>query len=154
MLLAGGLVPDNAADFEAVFNGIHRLQAVFAKSYIDLRNLEAVFVAFEMARLLERLPGDPKIVERLPTALRQVIVTTLEESISFPGSSDRCSIDPPAAYKLFADFIRKIHADRGECPSVITFNYDCALDYALRCASLSIDYGTGQQAHRNAVKLL
>src|SRR5271154_3289597 len=43
------------ADFDLVFRGRDALQSVFSKSTMDLLNLESVFVAFEMAKLLRRL---------------------------------------------------------------------------------------------------
>jgi hypothetical protein len=42
-------------DFDLVFKGRDALQSVFSKASLDLMNLESVFTAFEMARLLKRL---------------------------------------------------------------------------------------------------
>lgn len=47
---------DVGADFERVFKGIHALQRVHSKAQLDLVNVEAVFAAFEMAKLLEVMP--------------------------------------------------------------------------------------------------
>src|SRR4051812_37057848 len=44
-LLATSQVDDEAHAFGNVFNAIHKLQAVYAKSFIDSRNLESVFTA-------------------------------------------------------------------------------------------------------------
>jgi hypothetical protein len=41
--------------FELVFDAINQLQAVFAKSILELGNIESVFAAFEMAELFGRL---------------------------------------------------------------------------------------------------
>ncbi len=50
--------PNSVRDsFELVFREIHKLQEVYARSTLDLNNIESVFAAFEMATLLGRL-GD------------------------------------------------------------------------------------------------
>src|SRR5688500_10494612 len=73
-LLARGQVDDLREEFDLVFEGIHRLQAVHHKSHIDTENLESVFVAFEAAEMLRRLPRlDKKHPHRYSHALRRVI---------------------------------------------------------------------------------
>ena len=46
-------------DFDLVFRGRDALQSVLAKATMDLLNLESVFAAFEMAKLLRRLGALP-----------------------------------------------------------------------------------------------
>src|SRR5712692_1874478 len=41
--------------FDLVFKGIAELQAIYAKSFLELDNIEAVFAAFEMVELFGRL---------------------------------------------------------------------------------------------------
>ena len=60
LLWSGDLTPEDEKSFEAVFQGLVPLQAVYAKSYLELGNIEAVFAAFEMAELLDiPLHADP-----------------------------------------------------------------------------------------------
>ena len=63
------------AAFDLVFRGIAALDGAFALAALDTDNLEAVFSAFEMAELFERLPPlTREEVSRLTSALRTVIV--------------------------------------------------------------------------------
>src|SRR5438552_357126 len=65
--------------FELVFKAIAALQPVYAKALIDTNNLEAVFAAFEMAKLFGQLNGlERSEIEALPGAIRKLIVRTLE----------------------------------------------------------------------------
>jgi hypothetical protein len=105
-------------------------------STIDIINVESVFAAFEMAELLGIDLGYGNDID-LPRAMRRVIAKTLEESIKFKfkrgNRGSRGNIIAPAPYDNFAELVQQIKA------SVITFNYDCCLDYALRNAL--VDYG-------------
>lgn len=121
--------------FQNVFAGIHSLQAVFAKSFIDARNLEAVFTAFEMAKVVEKLPRfeEPDACQKLIDDLKLVIVRTLELTTQM-ATSRLAPLDP------FGRFAKSVH-DNAETTSIITFNYDCAIDLALHQAQCIINYG-------------
>src|SRR2546430_2055217 len=63
-----------AEHFELVLRARDSLQAVHSKAVLDVRNLESVFGAFEMGRILHRCGSlDVKDIEKLPTAIRAVI---------------------------------------------------------------------------------
>ena len=134
------------------------MQAAFAKSNVDLENLESVFVAFEMAQLLDRLGVLEKAeVAGLPHAMRRLIIRTLEASIKYPVSLG--AVSAPDDYDLFAKWLRNYydHIRRYDEISIITFNYDCAIDYALGIEDFSINYNHGGDADpisRNSVDLL
>ncbi|MBI3669832.1 MAG: hypothetical protein HY237_08655 [Acidobacteria bacterium] len=82
-------VGDAAEDFGLVFDGIAELQRAHSKATIDLDNVESVFAAFEMARLLGRLGTfAPERIARLRGAMKRVIERTLEASVRFPVSED------------------------------------------------------------------
>ena len=71
--------------FDRVFNAIGALQAVHSKAQLDLTNIESVFTALEIARVLGKLPGSK--AEDIPiviSSLKEVIVKTLEMTIEFP----------------------------------------------------------------------
>ena len=85
-------------DFDLVFRGRDALQSVLAKATMDLLNLESVFAAFEMAKLLRRLDALPtEDIDALPGAMTRVIQRTLEETIRFPVVDNR--LLPPQPYE-------------------------------------------------------
>jgi len=132
--------------FDSVFDGINALQAVYAKSVLDLRNLESVFAAFEMAELFGRLGElEAAQVAALPVALRILILETLEWTVRFPtaqpgGNYHASGRDYGSAgdYRAFAEHIQQIR-DRHSC-TVMTFNYDIALDLALKLFGANPNY--------------
>lgn len=136
-----------AADSDLVFKGIDALQRVHSKAKLDLQNLEAVFAAFEMARLLKRLAGltDDEI-DKLPSAMRRVICHTLESTIRFPIHTANVPgprrIIPPRPYDQLTDLVKGYHQSGTEV-SFITFNYDVCLDHALSLSGFTPEYWLG-----------
>jgi len=124
--------------FDLVVRGRQELAAVQSKARFDIRNLESVFAAFEVATIfgeLGRLSGTD--VQTLLPAIRRVIVITLEKRMEFEVSNG--IIQPSHHYKMFATLMQALLA-KGEVVSIITFNYDIGLDFALRAQKLFIDY--------------
>jgi hypothetical protein len=155
-LLPAPAIEPHRQDFERVFDGIYRLQPVFAKSYIDTRNLEAVFVAFEMAELVGRLGDAAGGLGQFVSSLRNVIVRTLEETIAFPSTKSGSAVAPPS-YAILSEGIERMMFTLSDPPgtvTVVTFNYDCALDLALAQRGISIDYGLEETPVAGAVALL
>lgn len=147
--LSGELPTEDRQAFEAVFRGIASLQRIYAKSYLELRNLEAVFAAFEMAELLG-IPLDS--TKSLTDAIRRLIVVTLEKSIRFPVS-DR-NIEPTPSYGSLAEAIYVAHENADADITIITFNYDIALDYALHYQRVRCDYCLDSAVHPDSLRLL
>ena len=137
-------VGDKAASFKQVFAAIGAMQSVQSKAQLDLTNIESVFNALEMARILKKFPGSADAsVEATIEALKILITTTLDQTIKFPVSSNQ--ILPPAPYSQFADLLQHL-TGRAHPPrpvAVLTFNYDLAADYALHFHSLGPDYCLG-----------
>ncbi len=135
--------PTPGADFDLVFRGRDALQSVLSKATMDLLNLESVFAAFEMARLLRRL-GSLSIeeIDALPGAMSRLIQYTLETTISFPMSGH--VVRPPQPYENLGLWLAK-QRNKGSWPRVsfITFNYDICLDYSLFFHTLPADYCLG-----------
>ena len=111
------------------------------KAQLDLNNIESVFTAFELAKVIQRLPGVatneiPKVI----AALKQLIVSTLERTMQFPVTERE--IQPPKPYGEFASFLGDLQADQTHksSVSVITFNYDIAVDLALFRAGFEVSY--------------
>jgi hypothetical protein len=95
-----------------------------------------------MAALLGRLGNlENKDVDALPGAMRKLIVQTLEESIRYEVTSNNI-IQAVETYRNFAEFAGREHDD----VCVITFNYDCILDYALGSNTLIVNYGLPDSA--------
>lgn len=132
--------------FQRVFEALQALQAVHSKSSIDLINIENVFTLFEMAELLKRMPGDLDPTE-LVGSLKKLISTTLSLSIKFP--IDRGGLRAPAGYNQFVEMLVELsQIDRGRHTySIITFNYDLALDFALRRTGLRYGMISGEGNH-------
>ena len=134
---------DATDDFERVFEAVAALDPVYAKASIDTNNIEDVFSAFEMGALFERLGNLPlERVRELSGAIRAVIVTTLEERLDFAvtGLGGDKKVRAPRPYPRFASLIAAMESKTENSVSVITFNYDLALDFALYRAGLSVDY--------------
>lgn len=132
-------VGEYAADFELVFKGRAALNAVQIKSVLDLFNIESVFGAFEMGRLIGRLGSlSSEEVDKLGPATRRVIATTLERSIRYPSRAE--GVLPPAPYDKFARTVAELTSSRVGPVSVLTLNYDIALDYAFHYHNIGIDY--------------
>jgi NAD-dependent SIR2 family protein deacetylase len=122
-----------------VFEMLGHLQPVYAKSSLDLQNIESVFGAVEMGKVLNRFlhyTGDQ--VNDLRAALVTLIVRTLEKTVRFPihRSKDGGSIVPAPPFRSLAELFAKL----GRC-AVITFNYDLALDFAMEAhPSIQLNY--------------
>jgi len=150
-------VDEKEEHFERVFRAISSLQRVHSKSQLDINNIESVFTALEIAKVLGKLPGFKK--EDIPeviNSLKEVIVATLERTIKFPVIS--YSIQPNQSYESFAKLIRYLKEDAhpNRSVSIITFNYDIALDFALYKEGFGPNYciETSPQQNSYAVPLL
>ena len=129
--------------FKRVFEAIGALQAVHSKAQLDLNNIESIFTAFEMANVLNKLPNHtPESIPSVIASLKEVIVTTLERTIDFPVKQGH--IKAPSPYEQFATLLNYLReqAFPQQSISIITFNYDVALDVALTRLGLGPDYGT------------
>lgn len=162
-LMKHGQNQEIADDSTLVFKGIDALQRVHSKAELDLLNLESVFAAFEMARLLKRLSGlTDEEIEKLPSAMRRVICHTLESTIRFPIATSETPtrfsryVASPKPYGQLMELIRTHHL-QGNGVSLLTFNYDVCLDHALGASGLTPEYRLGvfkPKLSSNSVNLL
>jgi hypothetical protein len=129
-----------AGDFDLVFAGIAELRVAQSKASVNIDNIESVFAAFELAALLGTLGALSESDTRgLAPAMRRVIARTLEMRIGFRRIDS--SFEPPAPYNEFLRYVQKLWPDNTwNSVSLMTFNYDIALDYALHYNSVAIDY--------------
>jgi hypothetical protein len=156
-LLAEGKVEDSRAAFQEVFKALVGLRDVFYKSAIDLDNVESVFGAFEMGGIIGKLGTCPEEeIVSLAKSIRTLIIRTLDESIRYPYHPEWRKALPPAGYGEFATLIKETNqkGGRGFACSLLTFNYDIALDYALTHADIPYDYCLEPPTDKNALRLL
>lgn len=138
-LLRRGEVEEAAQDFRKVFDAVGKLQATQSKAQIDIYNIENVFAAFEMGKLLGSLPGiqGKSEIEKLIPSIKKVIGYTLEQTTKLPSEGD---VNAPESYYEFAGVIESLNKENRDC-SIITFNYDLGLDYSLYRRGILPDYG-------------
>ncbi len=143
-----GEVPQVSEHFEKVFDAIGYLQGIHSKANLDTYNIETVYAAFEMGKLLNSLPGaeemslmsgteQPILIEGLISSIKKVIGYTLENTTKLRNTEIRA----PEAYYEFAGIIETLIEAGKDC-SIITFNYDLGLDYSLHVGRKILpDYG-------------
>lgn len=150
-------------DLNIVSRGIEELQKAQSNAKLNLKNLEDVFGAFEMAKLIGRLGSmNPEEVSQLTDALVELITQTLGHSLRFPIDPDEehpaRMVKPSPPYAAFAKFIysRNLRYDgTGVRPfSIITFNYDPCIDDALTYNNLPYDYCLGSKFEKAELNLL
>ena len=131
-LLQTNRVGQSKSSFERVFAAIGGLQVVHSKAQLDLNNIEAIFTALELGKVIQRLPGtEVSEISQTIADLKEVIVKTLETTLPFP--TRKSWIGVPKPYDAFAEAIKHLRTDAfpTQTSSVITFNYDLAADIAL-----------------------
>jgi hypothetical protein len=149
-------VADSSAEFNLVFKALAALNQTHSKATLDVINIESVFAAFEMAKLLGRLGTlTQDEIEQLPNAMRRVIVRTLEQTIKIPvsGGGGRT----PGDYIELTNLVRKLaetQSDLSKNLSIITFNYDLCADLALYNARVAIKYGLNAARGSREISLL
>jgi len=140
-LLRTKQVEDKRLHFDRVFNAIGELQSVHSKAQLDLNNIESVFNALELGRIIQRVPGiDTAEIPKVIASLRELIVKTLETTIVFPTAASYIGV--PRPYEAFAGLIKHLRSQASpvQTVSVVTFNYDIAADMALYRAGFGPDY--------------
>lgn len=134
-------VKPQSEHFERVFKAIGSLQLVHSKAQLDLNNIESIFNAFEIANTIKKLPGfDSDAIPQVIQSLKEVIVATIQKTLVFPVFQSRLAIPPP--YDSFAKLLSYLtqQATPRETISIITFNYDIAIDVALYLSGIRYDY--------------
>ncbi len=147
-------VADSKADFERVFQAIAALKVVHSNSRLNIENIETLFAACEMAKLFGRFPGkdDPGEIETILSSLRHLIVRTIEATQQFPFRTSSAGIrvlDPPRHYPEFVLKHLKTKCNPRHTVSIITFNYDIGLDFALITGGCPPWYGFDNEIRRD-----
>jgi hypothetical protein len=134
-------VDDKREHFDRVFKAIGGLQAVHSKAQLDLNNIESIFTALELGRIIQKVPGmELSDIPLAIASLKELIVKTLEVTIDFPTRNYQ--INPPEPYEAFAKLVRHLLVDAfpKQSVAVITFNYDIGADIALFRLGLGPNY--------------
>ena len=141
-----GKVQAKSEHFERVFKAIGSLQAVHSKAQLDIYNIESIFNAFEIANTIKKLPGYK--ADEIPVvidSLKEVIVSTLENTIKFPTKNSNIGI--PIPYDRFMEMVNYVtkEATPKRTASIITLNYDIAIDMAFYNSLIAYDYGIDEK---------
>lgn len=142
-LLRTGEVDEAREGFEKVFDAVGSLHAIQSKAKINTYNIEDVYAAFEMGKLLDSLPGveEGSKIDELISSIKKVIGYTLEKTTKLPHDATGQMNAPPSYYE-FAGIIESVIGAAKSC-SIITFNYDLGLDYSLYKRRILPDYSLG-----------
>src|SRR5579871_23183 len=112
-----------------VSNAMSEMQRAHSKADIDLLNVESVFGAFEMAKMIGSTQlkslGSLEAVDKLIKDLKTTIANTLENSVEFPATRT-----PHHWYGKFAELVKRLSRPGVDYScSIITLNYDLILDH-------------------------
>jgi len=135
-LYEDGLISDeDQKAFKLIREAKRDLERILVKVDLDLNNLETIFSLIEMGRLIGVFPGNTPI-DKLHKAIQRVIVRTIELKTICQHKPDNGD-----AYDLLTREIKLLGSPRG-ClrSSILTFNYDVAIDLALERQVGAIDY--------------
>jgi hypothetical protein len=112
---------------DLVRKGESALRAVYANANLDLRNVESLWSAFEMARLIGNVPGlSSDETSGLVGALKTLVASTVDRCVR-PQSPNSDFPYPPEPYLAF---VQDVLFDL-QSYAVLSFNYDTALETAL-----------------------
>jgi len=134
-------------DFDRVFTAVNDLDKIYAKANIDFENIEKIYSIFEMGKFVNKLPGldNSEDINKLINSLKVLIYLTLDKTITIRTSSGKLYPDGP--YNNFVSLIESIKEKDNSCPSIISFNYDLALDCALFFYDYKVNYCLGNNSN-------
>lgn len=115
---------------------------LYSKINIDLGNIEDVFGLIEMGKLINRFPGckDENEIEELHEAIIKFIVVTIEHKNLFSVEKSGHVIPVTPYHEFTQEILLKLSKQRKGDFSLMTFNYDIALDWALYYTQIQYDY--------------
>lgn len=130
--------------------------SLFSKVKIDLNNIEDVFGLIEMGRLINKFPDidDKDEIEALHKAIIKFIVITIEQKNLYKHEDGKIESASEAYGEFSEEIIYKLWETQGNSCSIITFNYDVALDYSLHFNSIPFDYCFNESIQRGHIKLI
>lgn len=128
-------------DFKRVSEAMNTLDPIYAKANVDFENIEKVYSLFEMGRYIKKLPGmnNPEEIGKIIDSLRVLIFETLDKTITIK-MKENDKLCPDGSYGDFVSLLKSIKNQDGTFPSIISFNYDLALDCALFYNDYQVNY--------------
>ena len=151
------LVKDADENFKAVFRGRSILKQVHSNAQFNIQNIESVFAAFEMAKMIGQFSDySQKNIDVLVASMKKVIQRTLEETIVFHKPNENGKYYAPEPYGTFTKLIDYLtrEAKPKQKVSIITFNYDLAIDFALQLSRLPFSYYLEEPSDDEVIPLL
>tara|TARA_Y100001968_G_C19429072_1_gene756005 strand:+ start:1655 stop:2746 length:1092 start_codon:yes stop_codon:yes gene_type:complete len=150
---------DNLRDqYEVVFEFMDLLQKSQAKANLDLHNVEQVYTALEMAKMLnlKNLKVKGQNWQKMEEAMRYFLTKTIESKVSLPISDNFQRPPKNHSDMVFIGYSEKEalaqaieHVvelkDEGWNISIITFNYDLVIEALFATHSIEVDYGLAAQ---------
>ncbi|BEQ13739.1 hypothetical protein [Desulfoferula mesophila] len=152
---SGQLLRNERRYFEDVFKAIHELKGASFNSNLDLNNIEAVYSAFDMGKLLGQLGSNThNKIESLNISIQKLIGITIDLSTTLT-LNPKGKINVKGPYHSFVKNIKQKYKDQNSLvPSIITFNYDVALDYSLHCEYQSFSCCLDEKPEPGIIPLL
>jgi NAD-dependent SIR2 family protein deacetylase len=119
---------ESLKDFGLVYNFISSLQTIHSKAEMDLDNIESVFAAIEFGKLLELEVGKLVGWDVIETAMKHLIIETIERKSKFVQSDNE--IKAQGSHHNFGiNIIGELETRSKDQPiAIITFNYDVLID--------------------------
>lgn len=141
-------------DFEAVSEAVHAVKGASYNSALDLNNIETVFSAVDMGRLIGRFGVlTSEGINNLYSSIVRLIGATIDHSTRLKLSGQDFKLT--GTYHKFINFLlEKFHSGNDWMASIITFNYDVALEYALHYKGIYPDYHLTDQSREESLALL
>jgi hypothetical protein len=143
-----GAYRESGAQIQDVLDAAFKdLKPVQAKSQIAYKNVEELFSAIDMGRMLGVFGSrDPSTLEELGRSIKVFIYRTIEETVRIPLNEHR--IGQLEGYGMLAKLaLERVKAAVGQGRddvSFITFNYDTCLEFALVRNGVGVDYGLAE----------
>ena len=140
--------------FSTVFEFINRLQKAQAKANIDLHNIEQVYTALEMAKLLglEHLKVKRKSWSQMDDSMRFFLTHNIENQTKLPSPpsihahrQSSNSIDlvtmakPQKNFGSTGSYIQSLKK-KGWNVTIVTFNYDLVTEATLSQVNMNVEY--------------
>lgn len=139
-IMTAGLVDDHKTEFESLLKVIHKLKGSSFCANIDLNNIETVLSLLELGAQIGGIEGiSLDEIEAAQAAAPIVIGLTIDYSTRLTHVGEGAYL-PVGSYKRFVDKCIENGQGRSTTPSVITFNYDCALNCALKTQRKPFSY--------------
>lgn len=154
-LYSNGEVEEFKEDFKIVFKAISELQPIHSKSELDIYNIESVFAAFEMGKLINKLPGiSNREINKLIKSMRKIIYATLNKTTYLEVTKRFELPQPNDSYNALIKLIKDLKRQNSIDSSIITFNYDLALDYSIYKHGLLVNYCLGENERQSNINLM